>query len=436
MVFLMVDYCFTFLKDKYPEIEKMVKELEFNLYNENSMSVLSMGGSIAENILTKVCEFENVPDEDTPTQEARIDLLNQKGVLSDRLARDFHDIRRFRNMVLHRAYEGDIDEAFKVHHIIYNIIEWFYKKYEDPDYEIPAYGAMLYEDKKYIQKLYEEALAGDESIVPPVLCPNCGHEVDGNSRYCAECGERLVDLDINKKVKVRLEDFPITEDLYSDPEEKYKLQREIETKNTRLLDYEMRRKEQINDLKAKHKNESDELHNALYDVGLELAKKRKLVTKLENKSPKTSEDEEELKEAREQVDYYENEQNIIRKRQKLLEDKQPSEMQELIESLDFERETIDQINYREQERTLQVIALEKQRLRKRQKEIENNYVPERYIKCPFCGEKNTMDTVYCIRCGRQIKGEIKSHPIVYCTQCGALLDNGYDYCIHCGSWMH
>ena len=52
------------------------------------------------------------------------------------------------------------------------------------------------------------------------------------------------------------------------------------------------------------------------------------------------------------------------------------------------------------------------------------------------GEKNTMDTVYCIRCGRQIKGEIKSHPIVYCTQCGALLDNGYDYCIHCGSWMH
>lgn len=95
-----------------------------------------------------------------------------------------------------------------------------------------------------------------------------------------------------------------------------------------------------------------------------------------------------------------------------------------------------QINYREQERTLQVIALEKQRLRKRQKEIENNYVPERYIKCPFCGEKNTMDTVYCIRCGRQIKGEIKSHPIVYCTQCGALLDNGYDYCIHCGSWMH
>lgn len=436
MVFLMVDYCFTFLKDKYPEIEKMTKELEFNLYNQNSMSVLSMGGSIAENILIKVCEFENIPIEDTPTQEIRIDILHDKGVLTNRLTKDFHEIRQLRNKVVHRAYEGDMDKAYKVHHIIYNIIEWFYKKYEDSNYEIPAYGAMLYEDKKVIQKLYDEALAGDNTIVPPVLCPNCGFKVNNNSRYCPECGERLVNLDINQDVAKQLEEFPITENLYNDELEKYQLQKEIESKNTRLLDYEIKRDKKINDLKEKHKKESDELHFALYDIGIDLAKNRKLVKKLKNKSNKTVQEEKDFMEALEQVEFLGNEQIIIRKRQKILEDKQPLEMQELIEDLDFERETIDQINYREQEKTLQEIALEKERLRHVQQDLEKNYKPTKFFACPFCGQKNTYDTLYCIKCGRQIKGELKTNPKVYCTQCGALLDTNYDYCIHCGSWMH
>lgn len=432
----MVDYCFTFLKDKFPEIEKMTKELEFNLYNQNSMSVLTMGGSIAENIINKVCEYEDVPISDLTTQESRIDYLFDKKVLSSRLTKDFHEIRHLRNMVVHQAYQGDIDEAYTVHHIIYNIIEWFYKKYEDPEYEIPGYSAMLYEDKKYIQQLYDEALAGDKKITPPLLCPTCGFEVSKENRYCPECGERLKNLDINQDVAKKIENFPITEELYSDELEKYQLQKELETKNTRLIDYQRRRDDQIHDLKKKHKRQLDELYAALNNVNLDLTDITKKIKSLENKSFLTQQEKVDLKDANEEKDYLLNERKIINKRKTLLFEKQPCEMQDLIDDLNFERETIDQMNYREQEEILNDIAIEKRRLRRVQRNIENGYKREKFIICPHCGERNTLDTVYCINCGSIIKPNLKPNHKVYCTQCGLLLDSDYDYCTSCGHWMH
>ncbi|MBI4670734.1 MAG: DnaJ domain-containing protein [Chloroflexi bacterium] len=48
------------------------------------------------------------------------------------------------------------------------------------------------------------------------------------------------------------------------------------------------------------------------------------------------------------------------------------------------------------------------------------------VVCPKCGQRNSLDEIYCQRCLHQLKAER------FCVNCGAQILSGAQFCLNCG----
>jgi len=116
---------------------------EKDLVESNFKGSISIIGSVAESITNIIFKKENI-DDLYYTQDDKIKILRQDRIIAEPIRSSLNYIRKKRNKVLHnrgKVRPKDIKNAFRR---LYEVITWFYKEYEDKNFEIPEYNGPIY----------------------------------------------------------------------------------------------------------------------------------------------------------------------------------------------------------------------------------------------------------------------------------------------------
>lgn len=138
-----MDYCFKFLEEKYDDLAEDCMFAEKDLVESNFKGSISIIGSVAESITNIIFKKENI-DDLYYTQDDKIKILRQDRIIAEPIRSSLNYIRKKRNKVLHnrgKVRPKDIKNAFRR---LYEVTTWFYKEYEDKNFEIPEYNGPIY----------------------------------------------------------------------------------------------------------------------------------------------------------------------------------------------------------------------------------------------------------------------------------------------------
>lgn len=456
-----------FEKD-FPEISKSCLEMEYDLSHHQPEGVILWGGVTIENIINIICQNEKIClNEGCKTDlNIKIDELYDKKIITETLYTHLHQVRILRNDVAHNRYTANMDEAYGVHHKVYNFAVWFYKNYgNDPNFRMSSYESVFYNDDETIRRKLNETFKNN-SNKPKFTCPNCGSEINANFNYCLECGAKL-NLTNNNKKDTGLRNLPTdliqygldmakrkliiksqeskmnyrersnklqNEKIFTENKIRTLVNNQKEREETRLQAQIAKRNKTLYQLKIKHENEQKQLNDDYNYVNSQ-------ITKLVNDLNNTPEDTKLI----EDLKYYKNEKNLIKNRIDSLNIKQKDEYQSTVEQLNFEYETILQINYQDKKDTLNIVHRKKDLLSKRVEELNreheekiiNNLVK---IPCHYCGQMNPNDSVYCEKCGKLInKDKLPDDPDlikIRCSHCKYMNTYDAEFCINCGKLIN
>lgn len=156
---------FSFLKEKYPKLAALGKEIE-EVFYKDSQTVLMKGRVYAEELLREiVIQHEDIADLKYMKLYERIQFLEKEEILTREIARSFDSIRHLGNKHTHEYRGMDFEDAFKMHKCLYEVSIWFMEVYGDysfvaPMYQIPENKS----EKDYINKLEEMTLSLERKI--------------------------------------------------------------------------------------------------------------------------------------------------------------------------------------------------------------------------------------------------------------------------------
>lgn len=142
----MEDHCFIFLKDEYPDWCEECGKMEQRIIEGDGMSAIHICGKMGEKISKEICKFEKLNNLCEETQETRTRDLNKKGILTKNELKYYDRIRKKRNAEVHndKKIKNEMADAYHNHENLYKISTNFYKKYINPDFEIPKYKQPKY----------------------------------------------------------------------------------------------------------------------------------------------------------------------------------------------------------------------------------------------------------------------------------------------------
>lgn len=150
--------CFSFLVGFNENLYLDCLEVE-KFYKDNNYSqVIISCSQISEDITKKVADNENFTKLIDLNQFDRLKILGRKRIIRFNYQRPFNGIRRLEKE-LNKNGLGDLDSSKKAHKFLFDIMVWYYKKYNDSPNSVSV------EDLKYYlpQDKYEEQKFEDDN---------------------------------------------------------------------------------------------------------------------------------------------------------------------------------------------------------------------------------------------------------------------------------
>lgn len=130
---------------KYLYLEPISKELAFFARElENSIftgprTMLTHTRIFVENILQQVIQAERLPDQQWTSLKERIDLLNQKGIITSEIRDALHHVRQIGNQASHDSRPFRYSEALLSWESVYKIVKWYVEVYGPVEVTVPVY---------------------------------------------------------------------------------------------------------------------------------------------------------------------------------------------------------------------------------------------------------------------------------------------------------
>lgn len=134
----MSKYFYYFLEPYYPELANILLELEGAIFT-SPRSMLTHSRTLIENILERVMDQENLPNEPYLTIIERIEILEEEEIINKNIKRALDDIRKYGNMAAHDIRPFRYSEALITWENIYTVIKWFVEVYGDYKIRVPEY---------------------------------------------------------------------------------------------------------------------------------------------------------------------------------------------------------------------------------------------------------------------------------------------------------
>ncbi|MCD4777888.1 MAG: DUF4145 domain-containing protein [Desulfobacterales bacterium] len=161
---------FIFLSRNWSVLAELGELAEKNLHTDSNTTLIKLR-IFAEVMVKYVLAYENLEDLVDGKQISRLNMLDSKGIIPDRLLPLFHGIRKIGNKATHEAF-ASVESAENYLRFAYHLAVWFKKTYEEdafspasftlPQKEIKTddalteYNRQLSEYSEQLEKKYEK----------------------------------------------------------------------------------------------------------------------------------------------------------------------------------------------------------------------------------------------------------------------------------------
>lgn len=140
----MTSHCFYFLKEKFPEYEEIAKEVEMLTVFEQPKSALTLATNLVE-ILTIDLSKKN--DLEYLTTYKYADILRElfsENIIPIELSTNFENIRKLSEKLDHHSDMLTLDDAYRMHRLLYEVLTWYYHRYGDSKFKPQEYRGPIY----------------------------------------------------------------------------------------------------------------------------------------------------------------------------------------------------------------------------------------------------------------------------------------------------
>lgn len=127
-----------FLNELSPAAASNAKVMEELLY-EDPASAVVRARKFIEAIINEIFKIEGINPYHYTSLYDKISYLSQDGILDKEIESAFETIRLVGNKAAHDTEFNDINEALKLHKLMYNVGVWFYELYSKNQSNIPIY---------------------------------------------------------------------------------------------------------------------------------------------------------------------------------------------------------------------------------------------------------------------------------------------------------
>ena len=131
-------YFYQFLEPISKELAFVARELETSIFT-GPRTMLTHARIFVENILQQVMQAERLPDQQWTSLKERIDLLNQKGIITSEIRDALHHVRQIGNQASHDSRPFRYSEALLSWESVYKIVKWYVEVYGPVEVTVPAY---------------------------------------------------------------------------------------------------------------------------------------------------------------------------------------------------------------------------------------------------------------------------------------------------------
>ena len=131
-------YFYQFLEPISKELAFFARELENSIFT-GPRTMLTHARIFVENILQQVMQAEKLPDQQWTSLKERIDLLNQKGIITSEIRDALHHVRQIGNQASHDSRPFRYSEALLSWESVYKIVKWYVEVYGPVEVTVPAY---------------------------------------------------------------------------------------------------------------------------------------------------------------------------------------------------------------------------------------------------------------------------------------------------------
>lgn len=170
---------FDFLSKEFNDIYIDCLNCEKQLLDGNFKDSILNAGNASNNILSYVCDKEDLSDLKQKRQKRILKTLKKGGIISSDLSDDFNHIRLTTNMAKD-SFVKDIEiRANQIHKKLFEVASWFYNKYGDSSYEISDYSDSIYnKDSESENNNFEDTSEIDQPIdIVNDLSENSSHNI-------------------------------------------------------------------------------------------------------------------------------------------------------------------------------------------------------------------------------------------------------------------
>ncbi len=137
---------FEFCNKYWPDLAALGQLAENYLYSDSNTCIIKIG-MMAENILLKIFDYENISKPEIKTSLNLTNILKAEDLLPKNVENALYIIRKSRNKAVHSNY-GSLDEAKRVLRIGYNLCNWFMIVYGDWKYVAKDFIIPVQEQKE------------------------------------------------------------------------------------------------------------------------------------------------------------------------------------------------------------------------------------------------------------------------------------------------
>lgn len=123
--------CFSFLFEFDKDLHSDCLNVEELFINENYSQVISECSQISDELTKRVSNNENFSKIININQFERLKILGRMGIIRFNDQRPFDGIRRLKKDLNKDALDNLYDSAKKAHKFLFDIVVWYYKKYND-----------------------------------------------------------------------------------------------------------------------------------------------------------------------------------------------------------------------------------------------------------------------------------------------------------------
>lgn len=138
---------------------------EENLYRDPSSAIIKIR-VFAEKMTDALFELDSVDKENYSKQIDKLNVLQQKDILSKEISTVFHDIRKSGNKAAHNL-DGTVDDAILIISFAHYLANWFMEVYVDYQYASTKFFTPIDTDKKReanIKKLEEQLIEQEKNL--------------------------------------------------------------------------------------------------------------------------------------------------------------------------------------------------------------------------------------------------------------------------------